>query len=53
MADQMNVPKIELLKEKNYQGCISLELFNPDLWKQDPLEALKLGLERVKEVVSL
>jgi 2-keto-myo-inositol isomerase len=44
--------EIDLLKEKNYQGCVSLELFNPELWQQDPLDVLKLGLERVKEVVG-
>lgn len=43
--------ELALLKEKGYDGCVSLELFNQDLWKQDPLEVLKLGLERVKTVM--
>ena len=43
--------ELALLIEKGYDGCVSLELFNQELWKQDPLEVLKLGLERVKSVL--
>ena len=43
--------ELALLKEKGYNGCVSLELFNQDLWKQEPLEMLKIGLERVKAVL--
>ncbi len=43
--------ELALLKEIGYDGCVSLELFNKDLWKKDPLEVLKLGLERVRSVM--
>lgn len=43
--------ELKLLKELGYAGCVSLELFNPDLWAKDPLEVLKLGLERVRAVM--
>ncbi|MBG86433.1 MAG: hypothetical protein CMO80_05975 [Verrucomicrobiales bacterium] len=43
--------ELALLNEKGYDGCVSLELFNHDLWAKDPLEILKLGLERVKSVM--
>lgn len=46
------VAELSLLKEKGYQGWVSLELFNAELWKQDPAEVLKLGLERVRERVT-
>ncbi|MCH8042238.1 MAG: sugar phosphate isomerase/epimerase [Planctomycetes bacterium] len=31
---------------------ISLELFNPGLWKKDPDEVLALGMERMKELLG-
>lgn len=42
--------EIALLKGKGYSGAISLELFNPQLWSQDPREVLKIGLERMREL---
>lgn len=44
--------EIQILKEKGYNKWISLELFNADLWKKDPLEVAKLGLERMRELVG-
>jgi sugar phosphate isomerase/epimerase len=40
------------LKTIGYRGPISLELFNKDLWVQDPLEVARRGLERVRELVE-
>ena len=31
---------------------LSLELFNRDYWKQDPLEVAKTGLAKVKAAVA-
>jgi 2-keto-myo-inositol isomerase len=31
---------------------LSLELFNPDLWKKDPLDVAKVGLNKLKSVVN-
>ena len=35
-----------------FQGVLSLELFNPTYWKQDPTEVLKRGLASMKEAVG-
>jgi sugar phosphate isomerase/epimerase len=34
------------------RAVLSLELFNPDLWKQDPLAVAKTGLAKMKDAVS-
>jgi 2-keto-myo-inositol isomerase len=34
------------------QAVLSLELFNPSYWKQDPLEVAKIGLAKMKNAVS-
>ena len=44
--------EIKLLKEKGYDGTVSLELFNQDWWGKDPRETLKVGYERVAELVN-
>ena len=44
--------EIKLLKEKGYDGTVSLELFNQDWWVKDPRETLKVGYERVAELVN-
>ena len=38
----------DLLRQINYSGFLSLELFRPDLWEQDPLEVAKVGLEKMR-----
>ncbi len=35
-----------------FRGYISLELFNPEYWKQDPLSVAKLGLQKTRETVQ-
>ena len=32
---------IDVLKEADYQGVISLELFNPSYWEEDPREVAR------------
>lgn len=44
--------EIRLLKEKGYQGTVSLELFNRDLWAKDPNEVLKAGYARLQELLG-
>jgi 2-keto-myo-inositol isomerase len=34
------------------RAFLSLELFNPTYWKQDPLEVAKTGLTKMKDMVS-
>lgn len=38
----------DLLRQIGYTKFISLELFRPDLWNQDPLDVAKVGLEKMK-----
>ena len=40
------------LKGLGFRGMLSLELFNPTYWKQDPLEVAKTGLTKLKAVVE-
>jgi sugar phosphate isomerase/epimerase len=42
--------EIGLLKGKGYDKTMSLELFNEELWEQDPLEVISVGLKRMKEL---
>lgn len=44
--------EFRILHEIGYQGTVSLELFNPSLWQQDPAEVLKLGYERIQALLS-
>jgi 2-keto-myo-inositol isomerase len=40
------------VKRRDYEGVISLELFNRTYWQQDPYEVARLGLEKMKAVVE-
>ena len=44
--------EVRLLREKGYHGTVSLELFNKDLWAKDPREVLKVGIERMRELLD-
>lgn len=44
--------ELTVLKEKGYAGAVSLELFNPELWAQDPRDVLKIGFERLTALVE-
>lgn len=35
-----------------FKGVLSLELFNPNYYKQDPFEVMKTGLEKLKQSVA-
>lgn len=43
---------LALLRQIGYQGFLSLELFRPDLWAQDPLQVARDGLEAMRRVVE-
>ena len=48
-------PITQILKDlsaNGFTGALSLELFNRDYWKQDPLEVAKTGLRKMKECVE-
>lgn len=36
-----------------FRGMLSLELFNREYWKQDPLEVATTGLQKMKDVVAM
>jgi sugar phosphate isomerase/epimerase len=40
------------LREIGYRGALSLELFNREYWKQDPLTVLRTGLDKMRAVVK-
>jgi 2-keto-myo-inositol isomerase len=40
------------LVDDGFSGCFSLELFNREYWKQDPMEVAKTGLAKMKAVVD-
>lgn len=40
------------LLHAGFDGVLSLELFNPNYWKQDPLEVAKTGLAKMKASVA-
>ena len=44
--------EVDLLRGKGYQGTVSLELFNHDLWAKDPAEVLKVGIERMRKLTA-
>jgi 2-keto-myo-inositol isomerase len=43
---------LTLLRKIGYNGWLSLELFREDLWKRDPLEVARIGLEKMRAVVE-
>ncbi len=40
----------EILRAINFQGVVSLELFNREYWKQDPELVVTTGLQKMKQV---
>jgi sugar phosphate isomerase/epimerase len=40
------------LRDNGFRGFLSLELFNPDYWKQDALQVARTGLEKSRTAVS-
>ena len=50
---QIDLPaEIAIMREIGYTGTVSLELFNSDLWQRDPAEVLKIGYERMTELLG-
>ena len=40
------------LRTIGYRGPLSLELFNRELWEQDPFQVVKRGLDRIRALVE-
>lgn len=45
-------PALQALFATGFRGTLSLELFNPEYWKQDALEVARTGLAKMKEAVA-
>lgn len=43
---------LELLLATGYEGFLSLELFREDLWKKDPVDVAREGLDKMRRVVE-
>lgn len=43
---------LQTLYKNGFRGMLSLELFNRDYWKQDPLSVAKTGLDKTKATVA-
>jgi 2-keto-myo-inositol isomerase len=43
---------LELLRQIDYRGPLSLETFNPEHWKQDPAVVAKTGMEKVRALIA-
>lgn len=43
---------LQTLYRNGFRGMLSLELFNREYWKQDPLQVAKTGLEKIRESVQ-
>jgi sugar phosphate isomerase/epimerase len=43
---------IQNLRAIAYDGPISLELFNEKLWRADPLEVCRMGVQRMRELLA-
>ena len=49
------LPLVQLLKDLdsiNYRGPLSLELFNREHWKQNPLDVAKTGLKKIMDLIT-
>ncbi|MCD6289044.1 MAG: sugar phosphate isomerase/epimerase [Anaerolineae bacterium] len=42
---------LSILQEKGYKGSVSLELFNQDYWKQQPVDVARLGIEKLRSIL--
>lgn len=43
---------LKILKDKGYYGCYSIEIFNEEYWKEDPLKIATLAREKTEKILS-
>ena len=43
---------LRAIRDNGFRGYLSLELFNPEYWKQDALEVARTGLEKTRDAVA-
>jgi sugar phosphate isomerase/epimerase len=44
--------EIAIMREIGYSGTVSLELFNRELWDQDPVDVLRIGYDRMQQLLG-
>ncbi|MBN2293582.1 MAG: sugar phosphate isomerase/epimerase, partial [Pirellulales bacterium] len=48
------IPKIlSDMKAAGFSGALSLEIFNRECWKQDPLQVAKTGLQKMRALADV
>lgn len=45
-------PIVERLRQIDYRGCVSLELFNPQLWQVPPRQLGEIGMTALRKVLG-
>jgi sugar phosphate isomerase/epimerase len=43
---------LRTLREINFDGYLSIELFNPSYWQQDPLQVARLALSKMQSLTK-
>jgi sugar phosphate isomerase/epimerase len=43
---------LRTIRDNGFRGYLSLELFNPEYWKQDALEVARTGLQKTRDTVA-
>jgi 4-hydroxyphenylpyruvate dioxygenase len=46
-------PIVERLRQIGYDGWVSLELFNPTLWKANPVQVAEVGITALRKLLGL
>jgi 2-keto-myo-inositol isomerase len=44
--------EIAVLRQIGYESTVSLELFNPQLWSEDPADVLQRGMQRLRDLLA-
>jgi 2-keto-myo-inositol isomerase len=44
--------EFEMLRKIGYNGSVSLELFNVDLWQQNPLAVAQQGYQSLRDLAT-
>lgn len=51
-GDWQLAPLVDFLRQRNYQGFVSLELFNPTLWRANPTQVAEIGLTAMRKLLG-
>ena len=43
---------LDMLVQQGFSGPVSLELFNAEIWEQDPFEVARCGAEKVRRLIA-